>query len=217
MKRTFHFNYFELSFSFIIKSQFIILLIFFIEHITLLLENVKSLVIGMNILIKNSNNITTLKEYNDTYFLNHLSLLYGFRNLISSDYNLYPSTLYIIIIILLFVYYIFLFCKIMHSNHIIASIIVNFYDLCFFRLLTIINIDVIVNYLFVKQHPFITNVFINIFISSILIIIIFIAYINHYQYIFIYLKYNDNIKYPLSYLLVYLRSMGIISYIADSV
>ena len=156
----------------------------------------------MNILIKNINNTTTLKEYNDTYFLNHLSLLYGFRHLISSDYNLYPSTLYIIIIILLFVYYIFLFSKIMHSNHIIASIIVNFYDLCFFRLLTIINLDVIVNYLFVKQHPFITNVFINIFISSILIIIIFIAYMNHYQYIFIYLKYNDNIKYPFDYLSV---------------
>ena len=151
---------------------------------------------------KNINNTTTLKEYNDTYFLNHLSLLYGFRHLISSDYNLYPSTLYIIIIILLFVYYIFLFSKIMHSNHIIASIIVNFYDLCFFRLLTIINLDVIVNYLFVKQHPFITNVFINIFISSILIIIIFIAYMNHYQYIFIYLKYNDNIKYPFDYLSV---------------
>ena len=135
MKRTFHFNYFELSFSFIIKSQFIILLIFFIEHITLLLENVKSLVIGMNILIKNSNNITTLKEYNDTYFLNHLSLLYEFRYLISSDYNLYPPTLYILIIILLFVNYILLFCKIMHSNRIIVSIIVNLYNLCFFAYL----------------------------------------------------------------------------------
>ena len=129
------YRYFSLSFKYIINKLYIIIIIKFIEYIILLSEILAKITFFIEKYDKN---------FNDQFFLNKINLIFYYRKLLKNN-NKYPF--YLILIPLFFhsLYYVYYFNHYIKKNEIVNKIIINFYQLFYFRILYFFYIDIIHN------------------------------------------------------------------------
>ena len=188
MKNSKQYLLFEKTHSFLTQKKYIHIFVLLIEHYLLLIEIVKSTTLSIHI----------DKNFNDDFFLNKLSLLFYFRKIKCN--NKYPYESIIAIELLQIVHGIYFFIDKLKKNNIVSRIIINFYNVVYYRLFSIFIFDIFANYVIAFANTNNKNDIIVSMLALIVLIIlllIFYLYYNHH-YVFINIQnenYNGNFPY----------------------
>ena len=189
------YRYFSLSFKYIINKLYIIIIIKFIEYIIILSE----LLAKVTFLIEKYD-----EDFHNKFFLNKINLIHYYRKLLKSN-SKYPFYLLIIPLFFHSLYYVYYFNHFIKKFEIVNQIIINLYQLFYFRIFYFFYIDILHNLIVfywankvIKLKTSVVVVFLC-FFWVFLIITIVHNYHNNITYINIHNLNNQKI-YPFDFL-----------------
>ena len=189
------YNYFTLSYKYIIKNSKTHFIFSFLELYINLIEFISYLTLMSESFDKN---------FIENFYLNNFSLIYYFRKYIQNNDFKYPIYSIVIILIIQILNIIYYYCDFLKKFDNLNKIVINFYDIFYFRIFSILTLDIIFNFILFywnkKSKNILNSGFIILFL--LLFFLFFVNILNNYVYNIIYIKIkgDNNDSYPFDFL-----------------